>query len=64
MNRGRSEFETGVVKARAALGELSREFHTGLDHAVLVARTLKIGAELVELALKQAPRAARKEEPK
>lgn len=60
MSRAASEFETRVVKARAALGELSREFHTGVDHAVLVARTLKIGAELVELALEQAPKAARK----
>ena len=57
-----SELETRIVKARSALGDLSREIHAGVDHAIIVARILKIGAELVELALNQAPKVARKEE--
>jgi hypothetical protein len=56
------ELETRIAKARAALGALAALVRDGADRAIVIAKLLKIGAELVELALEEAPKAARKEE--
>lgn len=57
-----SEIETRIAKARAALGAVAHLLREGADMAVVVAKILKIGAELVELALDQAPKVARKDD--
>ena len=57
-----SEIETRIAKARAPLGPVAQLLREGADMAVVVAKILKIGAELVELALDQAPKVARKDD--
>lgn len=59
-----AELETHIVKARAALGNVANLLRAGTERAVVIAKILKIGAELVELALDQAPHAARKDDPR
>lgn len=62
--RDTAEIETHIAKARAALGVVASLLRDGAERAVVVAKILKIGAELVELALDQAPHAARKDDPR